>query len=264
MSDVPQREIRGVVLAGGTATRLAEATKIANKHTLRVGPWPMIYYALLALQQAGIRHIAIVSGSDHCQQLIQLLGSGNTPARDGSPLFDLDLTYKIQDKPGGIAEAIGVVKDFAEGHRIVVFLGDNIIEGNIVDFVAAFRQQARGARVALKTCTDPQAYGVAVFREDAEGARIGYIEEKPQEPKSSYAVTGIYCYDEHVFDHIERLAPSQRNELEVTDLNNIYASAGELQFNVLSGWWRDAGQSWQELDEIGSLIKETGANKLTL
>lgn len=248
-----------MILAGGSATRLKELTRITNKHLLPVGDEPMIYSPLRALAQAGIKEVCLITGTEHAGMFIDLLGDGHVVDREGNLIFDLDLTYRIQRIPGGISQAINCGKSFANGEKFVAFLGDNIIEGNICKAVEDFEKQEDGARIFLKEVDYPQAYGVPVF--DGTG-KITAIEEKPKEPKSQYAVTGIYMYDQHVFEYIDTIKPSARGEMEVTDLNNEYIKRDKLKYSFLEGWWRDAGQSAKELAEIGLLIAQTGKNKM--
>jgi len=218
-----------VILAGGTGSRLHPLTKVTNKHLLPVGKYPMIFYPIFRLKQAGIREILIVTGREHMGDVIELLGSG----RD----FGVEFTYRVQDEAGGIAQALGLAKNFVGGERCVVILGDNIFGEDLAPFVEAFRRQAEGAKVLLKEVPDPERFGVAVF----EGEKIIAIEEKPAKPKSRYAVTGIYMYDAEVFEIIATLKPSARGELEITDVNNAYLRKGTLTYGILSGWWSDAG-----------------------
>lgn len=252
---------KGVILAGGSATRLGELTRITNKHLLPVGDYPMIYYPLKALEQAGIKEVCLVTGKEHAERFIALLGDGQVFDRKGEKIFDLDITYRMQVKPAGIADALMRVKGFAHGEKTVVMLGDNIIEGNICEYVEKFSHQERGGRIILREVDNPSAYGVPVFN---EAGKIVSIEEKPKEPKSKYAVIGIYMYDAQVFDFIEQLNPSERGELEVSDLNTLYLKNSLLEYDVLKGWWRDAGQSPRELAEISQLIYQTGVNKMDL
>lgn len=256
-----ETQLKGVVLSGGHATRLGEITRIANKHLLPIADYPMIYYPLKSLEQAGVKQVCIISGKEHAEQFIALLGDGQVVDRLGVPVFDLDLTYRMQARPGGISQAISLASNFAHGDKIVVFLGDNIIEGNIIPYVQRFSRQLRGARILLREVEKPNAYGVPEF--DNEG-RIIRIEEKPSEPKSHFAVIGIYMFDWQVFEFIDSIKPSARGELEVTDLLNLYINHSRLEYDILEGWWRDAGQSARELSEISQLIYQTGVNKLAL
>ena len=241
--------MRGVVLAGGLGTRLHPLTKVTNKHLLPIYNKPMIYYPIEALTNAGIKEIMVVTGGNNAGDFLRLLGNGKE--------FGLSrIHYAYQEGEGGIAEALGLAESFAEGRPICVVLGDNIIEKNIIQAVDAFRRQGEGARILLKEVPDPERFGVPIF----EGDRIIGIEEKPKNPKSSYAVIGIYMYDSRVFDIIHGLSPSERGELEITDVNNDYIRAGTMQWSVLDGWWTDAG-TIESLLKAGNLVAKTGANK---
>ena len=222
--------MRGIVLAGGLGTRLSPLTKVTNKHLLPVFDKPMIYYPIETLVRAGIHDILLVTGGNNAGDFLCLLGNGKE--------FGLShIDYVYQEGHGGIAEALGLARYYAEGEKLVVILGDNIIEDDISPFVEAFRKQERGARILLKEVEDPERFGVA----ELSGDRVVGIEEKPARPKSRLAVTGIYMYDPRVFEIIETLRPSGRNELEITDVNNAYIRSGEMQFDHLRGWWTDAG-----------------------
>jgi glucose-1-phosphate thymidylyltransferase len=222
--------MKGVVLAGGTGSRLYPLTKITNKHLLPIYDKPMIYYPIEALVDAGIRDILIVTGGRNAGDFLRLLGNG----KEFGPLH---LNYAYQEGEGGIAEALALAEHFADGDRICVILGDNIIEGSIAGAVASFLEQREGARILLKQVPDAERFGVAEIR----GDRIAGIEEKPKHPKSDYAVTGIYLYDGTVFEKVRRLVPSDRGELEITDVNNAYIREGTMSFSFLEGWWTDAG-----------------------
>ncbi|MBE7545171.1 MAG: sugar phosphate nucleotidyltransferase [Bryobacteraceae bacterium] len=222
--------MKGVVLAGGKGSRLHPLTKITNKHLLPVFDKPMIYYPIQALVDAGIRDILIVTGGSNAGDFLRLLANGKEFG-----LSHLDFTY--QEGEGGIAEALNLAHHFADGQKLCVILGDNIIEKPIAGAVEAFRAQGQGARILLKEVDDAERFGVA----EIEGDRIVGIEEKPARPKSRYAVTGIYMYDETVFEKIKTLVPSGRGELEITDVNNAYIREGTMQFSFLDGWWTDAG-----------------------
>jgi glucose-1-phosphate thymidylyltransferase len=221
--------MKGVILAGGTGSRLFPLTKVTNKHLLPVGREPMIFHPVGKLTQAGIEEILIVTGVDHMGDVVNLLGSGKD--------FGCRFTYKVQDEAGGIAQALGLAENFAGRAPLCVILGDNIFEDSIAPFVTAFAKQEKGARVLLRKVPDPGRYGVA----QVDGSRIIGIEEKPKSPKSDLAVTGIYFYDAQVFDLIRTLKPSARGELEITDVNTAYLRAGALQYDLMSGWWTDAG-----------------------
>jgi glucose-1-phosphate thymidylyltransferase len=242
--------MRGVVLAGGLGTRLFPLTKVTNKHLLPVYDKPMIYYPIQALANAGIREVMVVTGGNNAGDFLKLLGNGKEFGLRG-------LHYAYQEGEGGIAEALGLAEYFAEGGPICVVLGDNIIEKNIREAVVAYKSQAGGARIMLKKVTDPERFGVPVF----EGEKIVRVEEKPKVPKSGYAVIGIYMYDQRVFDIIKTLHPSDRGELEITDVNNAYIEAGTLEWSVLDGWWTDAG-TIESLLRASNLVAQTGANKL--
>jgi glucose-1-phosphate thymidylyltransferase len=227
---VAEVSMKGVVLAGGTGSRLYPLTKITNKHLLPIYDKPMIYYPIQTLVDAGIREILIVTGGKNAGDFLRLLGNGK---EFGLP----HLQYTYQEGEGGIAEALALAEHFADGEKICVILGDNIIEGSIRDAVEDFRKQLVGAKLLLKEVPDAHRFGVAEIR----GNRIVAIEEKPKRPKSAYAVTGIYMYDNAVFDKIRTLIPSERGELEITDVNNIYIREGTMTFSFLQGWWTDAG-----------------------
>jgi glucose-1-phosphate thymidylyltransferase len=221
--------MKGIVLAGGTGSRLFPLTKVTNKHLLPVGRSPMIFHPVKKLTEAGIDEILIVTGVEHMGDVVTLLGSGKE--------FGCRFTYKVQDEAGGIAQALGLAENFARHDLMVVILGDNIFQDPIGPYVRAFEQQARGARLLLKQVHDPQRYGVA----EVEGSKVTRIVEKPKEPKSDLAVVGVYFYDPEVFSFIKTLRPSGRGELEITDVNNHYLSKGVLQSDRLQGWWTDAG-----------------------
>lgn len=245
--------MKGVVLAGGTGSRLYPLTKITNKHLLPIYDKPMIYYPIQTLVNAGIEDIMIVTGGNNAGDFLRLLGNGRE--------FGLKrLHYTYQERPGGIADALSLAEDFADGDKIVLILGDNIIEGNIRKAVEDFRRQERGAKVLLKEVENPQSYGVAEIRE----GRIIRIEEKPEHPKTNYAVIGIYMYDNRVFDIIRTLKPSARGELEITDVNNKYIEWGEMTYEFLEGWWADAGESIDYYLRANNLVAKYGANKMEL
>ena len=244
--------MRGVVLAGGLGTRLLPLTKVTNKHLLPVYDRPMIYYPIQTLANAGIGEIMLVTGGNSAGDFLRLLGNGKE--------FGLKrLNYTYQEGEGGIADALRLAEHFADGEPVCVMLGDNIIEGNIVEAAEAFRRQQLGAKILLKEVKDPQRFGVPVL----EGQRVVKIEEKPANPRSSYAVTGMYFYDAMVFDIIKTLKPSGRGELEITDVNNAYIVAGTLTWDVLEGWWTDAG-TIESLYHANQLVSRTGANKMVL
>jgi len=236
--------MKGVVLAGGTGSRLFPLTKITNKHLLPVYDKPMIYYPIQTLVDAGIRDILVVTGGRNAGDFLRLLSNGREFG-----LKHLDFTY--QEGEGGIAEALDLAEHFADGHKICVVLGDNIIEGNIGGAVEAFKAQECGARILLKEVQDAERFGVA----ELDGDRIVGIEEKPKQPKSNYAVTGIYMFDATVFDKIHTLVPSGRGELEITDVNNAYIREGTMAFSFLDGWWTDAG-TFESLLRASNLVSE--------
>lgn len=243
--------MKGVVLAGGTGSRLNPLTRVTNKHLLPIYDKPMVYYPIQTLVTAGIEEILLVTGGKNAGDFLRLLGNG----RD----FGLKhLNYTYQEGEGGIAEALGLAEFFAGDGPICVILGDNIIENNICDAVENFKRQMTGARILLKEVNDAQRFGVAEIR----GDQVIGIEEKPKTPKSKYAVTGIYLYDATVFQKIRRLKPSGRGELEITDVNNFYIGERTLAFEILDGWWTDAG-TFESLLRANTLVAQTGANKRT-
>ena len=222
--------MKGVVLAGGLGKRLEPLTRITNKHLLPIYNKPMIYYPIETLVDAGITEIMIVTGGNHAGEFLRLLGNGSEFG-----LRHLDYTY--QRGEGGIAQALGLAEHFAEGDRVVIILGDNLVEHSIRPSVQRFAGQAHGARLLLKEVEDPCRFGVAELRD----GQVVSIEEKPEAPKSNMIVTGIYMYDAEVFDVIRTLRPSARGELEITDVNNVYIRRGHMQYDILDGWWTDAG-----------------------
>ncbi|RDI74049.1 dTDP-glucose pyrophosphorylase [Gaiella occulta] len=258
--------MKGLVCAGGEATRLGELTRVTNKHLLPVGSWPMIYYPLQLLQLAGVREVLVVTGKGHAGQMIDLLGDGRLSARGSDePLLELDLTYKVQTRPGGIAQVVGMARDFAGDEPLVVVLGDNIFEHAHADEIAAWGAAGAGARVFVKEVPDPENFGVVVYDERGRvvdlAEKAGVVDLRYEAPPTSDAVVGLYCYPPDVFDVIESLRPSSRGELEITDVNRHYAQAGALSVVQVRGWWEDAGKHWQHLAEIGRRIDETGVNK---
>ena len=257
---------RGLICAGGEATRLEELTRLTNKHLLPVGRWPMVYYPLQLMQLLGIRDVLLVTGQQHAGDFIDLLGDGRVRQREGAELlFDLDLTYKVQTESGGIAQVVGMAEAFAGGESLVVCLGDNIFEYAEVEAVRAWSEGSDGALIFVKEVSDPERFGVVVHGEDGRVTDVvekaGIVDTRYSEPPSSDAVVGLYCYPPDVFDVIRRLEPSSRGELEITDVNRGYAEQGRLDCHRVSGWWRDAG-THEALARIGNLIDETGANKL--
>jgi glucose-1-phosphate thymidylyltransferase len=242
--------MKGVILAGGLGTRLNPLTKITNKHLLPVYDMPMIFYPIQTLVNAGINDILIVTGGNNAGDFLRLLGNG----RD----FGLKhINYTYQEGEGGIAEALGLADFFADGEDICVMLGDNIIQKNIVKAVENFKKQGSGAKIMLKEVDDPQRFGVAVL----DGDKVVKIEEKPEQPDTNYAVTGIYMFDHNVFDMIKTLKPSERGELEITDVNNMYIDKGTMTYEILDGWWTDAG-TFPSLLKASNLVAKTGANNL--
>jgi glucose-1-phosphate thymidylyltransferase len=243
--------MKGVVLAGGTGSRLNPLTRVTNKHLLPVYDKPMVYYPIQTLVNAGIREILLVTGGKNAGEFLRLLGNG----RD----FGLKhINYTYQEGEGGIAEALGLAEHFADGEPVCVVLGDNIIENNVRRAVENFKKQTQGAKILLKEVQDAERFGVAEVREN----RVVGIEEKPRNPKSSYAVIGIYLYDATVFQKIRCLKPSGRGELEITDVNNFYLEEGSLTYEILEGWWTDAG-TFESLLRANNLVAETGANKIS-
>ena len=230
--------MKGIILAGGTGSRLYPITKVTNKHLLPVGHKPMIYYPIEKLTEAGIDEILIVTGTEHMGSVVNLLGSGRE--------FDCRFTYKVQDEAGGIAQALGLAENFVKDDSMVVILGDNIFEQSLVDPIRNYNEM--GAQILLKEVDDPHRFGVA----EIDGSRIASIEEKPDEPKSNYAVTGVYMYDNKVFDYIRNLEPSDRGELEITDVNNYYIKNSAMIYSILEGWWTDAGtpQSYKRANDL--------------
>lgn len=236
-------EVVGVILAGGTGSRLMPLTKVTNKHLLPVGREPMIHYPVMKLVNAGITKICIVTGTDHMGDVVSLLGSGKD--------YGCEFTYRVQDEAGGIAQALALTRHFVGDNRVVVILGDNIFEDEITEYVDAFRNQDEGARVLLKQVEDPSRFGVATVKD----GKVVKIVEKPKEPESDMAVTGIYMYDSKVFELIATLKPSARGELEITDVNNGYLALGQLSCDMLKGWWTDAG-TFSSLYRAQALVME--------
>ncbi len=234
--------MKGIVLAGGLGTRLYPLTKVTNKHLLPIYNKPMVYYPIETLVGAGIREILLVTGGKNAGDFLRLLGNGKE--------FGLNhINYTYQEGEGGIAAALSLAEFFADGHPICVILGDNIIEGSIAPYVENFKNQKNGARILLKEVDDPQRFGVPEIR----GTQIVRIDEKPEAPASRYAVTGIYMYDAEVFDIVKTLRPSRRGELEITDVNNAYIRKGNMAFDILEGWWTDAG-TFESLLHAANLV----------
>lgn len=237
--------MKGVILAGGLGKRLYPLTKITNKHLLPVYNKPMIYYPIETLVEAGIKDILIVTGGTHAGEFLRLLGDGRH--------FGLKhINYTYQEGEGGIADALKLAQHFADGEKIVVILGDNIIEKGIKKQVESFKSQKKGARILLKKVEDPQRFGVAEIR----NKKVISIEEKPKRPKSDCIVIGIYMYDNQVFDIIKSLKPSGRGELEITDVNNAYIKKGQLTYDMLDGWWTDSG-TFDSLLRANNLVAES-------
>lgn len=235
--------MKGIILAGGTGSRLFPLTKITNKHLLPVGKYPMIFHAVAKLKEADIQDILIVTGKDHMGDVVNLLGSGRE--------MGVTFTYKVQDEAGGIAQALDLAEHFVGNDQMVVILGDNVFFDSIAPYVQNFKQQQKGAKILIQEVHDPKRYGVP----ELQGNKIISIEEKPQNPKSSYAVTGIYMFDSSVFGIIKTLKPSGRGELEITDVNNAYIEREQLTYDVLQGWWTDAG-THASLAKANELSKE--------
>jgi len=233
--------LKGVVLAGGTGSRLMPLTKVTNKHLLPIGQKPMIYYPIEKLTSIGIDQILIVTGVEYMGDVVSLLGSGRE--------FACQFTYKVQDEAGGIAEALGLAENFAQGQLSAVILGDNIFQTTLKDYADKFISQKTGARVLLKQVPNPQRFGVAQISD----GKVISIDEKPKKPKSDYIVTGIYFYDATVFDIIRTLKPSGRGELEISDVNNAYIAKGQLAYDILDGWWTDAG-TFESLNRANELV----------
>ena len=242
--------MKGVILAGGLGTRMYPLTKVTNKHLLPVYDKPMIYYPIQALVNAKIDDVLLVTGGTTAGDFLRLI-------KNGKKLNLKHIEYTYQEGEGGIADALSLAEEFADNGKICIILGDNIIEKNIIKAVENFRSQPEGAKILLKEVPDPERFGVPVI----EGDKIVKIEEKPEAPKSNYAVTGIYLYDNTVFDVIKTLEPSQRGELEITDVNNAYIEKGNMTYEILDGWWTDAG-TFDSLRAATNLVAETGANKV--
>lgn len=247
--------MKGVILAGGLGTRLSPLTKVTNKHLLPVYDKPMIMYPIDCLRNAGITDVLIVTGGKHAGAFVELLGNGKSVGLR-------KLSFAYQEGEGGIADALRLAEDFADGGKIAVVLGDNIIEGNIAASVEAFRKQEKGARILLKEVHDPHRFGVATL-DKSDRSKVVKIVEKPKNPETNLAVIGIYMYDNQVFGIIGPLKPSARGELEITDVNNAYIQQGTMTAEVLQGWWTDAG-TFESLYHATNLVVKGGANKMTL
>ncbi len=243
--------MKGIILAGGLGTRLAPLTRITNKHLLPVYNKPMIFYPIQTLVNAGIDDIMLVVGGNNAGDFLRLLGNGKD--------FGLKhINYAYQKGEGGIAEALSLAQHFSKGEKVLVMLGDNLIGGNIRSSVAEFEAGKKGAKIILKEVPDPENYGVPLFR----NGKIVKIIEKPKIPPSNFAVIGIYMFDNEVFKIIGKLKPSQRGELEITDVNNMYLRKGRLSYSILDGWWADAGSSIEGWFETNKTVAQYGANKM--
>jgi glucose-1-phosphate thymidylyltransferase len=245
--------LKGVILAGGTGSRLHPLTQITNKHLLPIYDRPMINYAIEALVKAGVTEMMLVTGGTHAGEFFRLLGNGHAHGVDR-------LFYAYQEKPGGIAEALGLAERFGRGGRIVVMLADNVVERSLTPAVGNFAGQERGARILLARIEEP-AHLRHLGVPDLENGRVTRIVEKPEHPPSEYAVTGIYFYDEQVWDVLPTLEPSGRGELEITDVNNWYVRQGSMEYDVLEGFWGDAGESIDAYYEVNDFVRANGANK---
>lgn len=240
-------KLKGVILAGGLGSRLMPLTKVTNKHLLPIYDRPMIHYPLECLVKAGVKDVLIVTGGDSAGHFLKLLGSGAD--------FGARLYYAYQQGEGGIADALRLAEGFVGGERLAVVLGDNILQRTIRPSVERFMAQPAGARILLREVPDPERFGVA----EVAGSKVISIVEKPKQPRSNLAVTGIYFYDGQVFDIIRTLQPSGRGEFEITDVNNAYLAKGQLEWDRLEGWWSDAG-TFESLAKASALVREGGAN----
>ena len=241
--------MKGVILAGGLGSRLLPITKVTNKHLVPVYDQPMIYYPIQTLVEAGIDEILVVTGGEHAGDFLKLLGNGKQ-------LGVKQLEYTYQEGEGGIADALRLAEDFSDGESLCVMLGDNILEGSIAKAAQDFQEQKTGAKVILKEVTDPERFGVARFQNNNPNESIVEILEKPENPPSNFAVTGIYFYDADVFTMCNALTPSQRGELEITDVNNMYLQRGDLTHEFLHGWWTDAG-TFESLHRASVLVAQS-------
>lgn len=237
--------MKGVLLAGGTGSRLYPLTKVTNKHLLPVYNKPMIYYPLYLMKLAGITEVLLVSGKGHAGNFLELLGSGKA--------LGIKISYEVQEEAGGIAQALSLAENFVRDEKMLVVLGDNILEDDVSEAVKEFRQQESGARIFLKSVPNPKSYGVAEIAND----KVVNVIEKPENPPSDLAVVGCYMYDNQVFDVIRGLKPSARNELEITDVNNHYLKAGTLAYSILEGFWGDCGESFDSLAEASKLVQNS-------
>lgn len=243
--------MKGIILAGGTGSRLNPLTKVTNKHLLGVYNKPMIYYPLFTLKRAGVRDILIISGKGHAGHFLELLGSGSQ--------LGLRISYEVQEEAGGIAQALSLAERFANGQKICVVLGDNIIQDDIAGSAGQFEIEPKGAKIFLKKVNKPESYGVPTI----DGNKIVKIVEKPRVPESPFAVTGLYMYDYQVFDIIRGLSPSSRGELEITDVNNYYVDQGTLTYEILEGFWGDCGESFDSLLDASILVQKSELKYMT-
>ena len=246
--------MKGVVLAGGSGTRLHPLTRITNKHLLPLYDRPMVTYGIEALVDAGVTEIMVVTGGTHAGEFLRLLGNGHEWGIDR-------LSYAYQERAGGIAEALGLAERFVRGERVVVMLADNVIERPLRPIVENFERQERGARILLARERDVEHLRHLGAPELDGDGRIVRIVEKPAEPPSEFAVTGIYFYDADVFEVLPTLEPSARGELEITDVNNWYVERGTMEYDVLEGFWGDAGESIDSYYAVNDFVRTRGANK---
>jgi len=243
--------MKGVILAGGTGSRLDPLTKVTNKHLLPVYNKPMIYYPIESLIKAGIKDIMIVSGKGHAGDFLELLGSGQK--------FGARFSYAVQEEAGGIAQALNLARNFVDNEKVIVYLGDNILQDDITEAVEKFKQVTMGARIFLKKVENPEAYGVALINDKN---KIQNIIEKPKKFVSDMAVVGVYMYDNQVWDIIKTLKPSGRGELEITDVNNFYIKQGTMHYSILKGWWGDCGESIDTWLQANNLVAQTNNQKV--
>ncbi|HBG81397.1 TPA: spore coat protein [candidate division CPR2 bacterium] len=244
--------MKGIIAAGGHATRLRPLTLVTNKHMLPIYNKPMIYYPIKALTDMGITDILIVSGKGHGGNFLELLGSGRE--------FGAKFTYEVQEKPGGIAEVLALAEDFVDGEDVVLHLGDNLFEDDFISSLEDYKKQGKGAKIFLKKVHDPERFGVA----EVKGNKVLNIVEKPKVPKTNYAVTGLYMYDNRVFDIVKTLRPSDRGELEITDVNNAYIAEGTMSWEEVKGWWTDAGTFDSLLKSNLLAAKKDGKNNVDI
>lgn len=245
--------MKGIILAGGTGSRLYPLTRITNKHLLPIGDRPMVVYTIDMLVSAGISEAMLVTGGTHAGEFLRLLGNGQEWGLDR-------LLYAYQERPGGIAQALALAERFAQGEKVMVLLADNIFERSLRASVLAFEAQQRGSRIVLSEVDDHAHLAHLGVAKLVEG-RVAAIVEKPTEPPSNYAVTGAYFYDPSVFDVVGRLSPSTRGELEITDVNNHFISLGNLEFDIIEGFWGDAGESIDDYYRVNDFVRRYGANK---